>query len=134
MYLLDTNICIYIIKQKPINVLQHFHTIDIGLVGISSVTYSELVFGAQKSDYPGKNLKALEKFISPLEILQYGAEAAKIYGKIRKELEAKGTPVGAMDALIAAHALSLNSILVTNNIREFKRVKKLKVENWPAKR
>ncbi len=130
MYLLDTNICIYLIKMKPIRVLRRFQEIEAGHIGISSITFSELVFGVQKSQYYKKNIQALEKFTISLEILPYDTKAAYIYGKIRKELESQGTPIGPMDTLIAAHALSRNSVLVTNNAKEFKRVRKLKVENW----
>lgn len=134
MYLLDTDICIYLIKRKPKEVLEHFKDIEIGHIGISSITFSELAFGAQKSQFPEKNLKALEKFTVSLEVLPYSTKAACIYGKIRKDLESKGTPIGPMDTLIAAHALSSNSILVTNNEKEFNRVCNLKVENWVQKK
>ncbi len=130
MYLLDTNICIYLIKKKPINVLRRFQEAGAGRIGISSITLSELVFGVEKSQPYKKNIQALEKFTISLEILPYDTKAAYFYGKIRKELESQGTPIGPMDTLIAAHALSRNLVLVTNNSKEFKRVKKLKVENW----
>ncbi len=130
MYLLDTNICIYLIRRKPIQVLHRFQQIKIGSIGISSITFSELTFGAQKSQFPEKNLQALEKFTIPLKTLPYDTKAAYIYGKIRKELESKGQPIGSMDTLIAAHAVSINCILVTNNEKEFNKVPDLQVENW----
>ncbi len=134
MYLLDTNICIYLIKKKPIEVLKRFQQIEIGNIGISSITLSELVFGCQKSQFPDKNLQALEKFTIPLETFPYDAKAARVYGKIRKELESKGQPIGSMDTLIAAHAISLNCILITNNEKEFNRVPDLRIENWVTKK
>ena len=130
MYLLDTNICIYLIKKKPFAVLKHFQQLDLGLIGISSVTHSELMFGVEKSQFPEKNLQALEKFTISLNVFSYDKKASIFYGKVRRTLEAKGTPIGAMDTLIAAHALSRNCTLVTNNEKEFKRVPDLKIENW----
>ncbi len=130
MYLLDTNICIYLIKKKPIQVLKHFQDIEVGHIGISSITLSELVFGIQKSQFPEKNIRALEKFTISLEILPYDTKAAHVYGKIRKDLESKGTPIGPMDTLIAAHAMSSQNILVTNNEKEFNRIPNLQIENW----
>lgn len=129
-YLLDTNICVYIIKRKPINVFAKFKELSIGSVGISSITLAELHYGIEKSLFPDKNREALEKFLTPIEIIDFGFEASNEYGKIRAELERKGTPIGPLDMLIAAHAKSLNVILVTNNEREFERVTNLKIENW----
>jgi tRNA(fMet)-specific endonuclease VapC len=129
-YLLDTNICIYIIKKKPAEVFEKFKTLTIGDVGISSITLAELQFGIEKSSNPEKNREALEKFLTPIEILDYGYEATVEYGKIRTELEKKGIPIGPLDMLIASHAKSLGVILVTNNEREFMRIVDLKIENW----
>jgi len=109
--------------------LKRFQEVEAGNIGISSIALSELAFGVQKSQYHKKNIQALEKFTISLEILPYDTKAAYVYGKIRKELESQGTPMGPMDILIVAHALSRNLILVTNNVKEFKRVNKLKVEN-----
>lgn len=130
IYLLDTNICIYLIKKKPVGALKRFQEVGIGHIGISSITLSELVFGAQKSQHPGKNIQALEKFTISLEILPYNTKAAYVYGKIRKELELQETPIGPMDTLIAAHAISSQNILVTNNEKEFNRIPDLQIENW----
>ena len=130
MYMLGTNICIYLIKKKPVEVLKRFQEVEVGNIGISSITLSELVFGAQKSQQPEKNMQALEKFTISLEILPYDINAAFVYGKIRESLEAKGTPIGPMDTLIAAQAISSRSILVTNNEKEFTRIPGLQVENW----
>lgn len=129
-FLLDTNICIYIIKQKPLEVLHKFNTYQVGDIGISSITVAELEFGVQKSQYPAKNQQALAQFLLPLEIVNFDHAAATIYGDIRARLEKQGTPIGSLDTLIAAHALSLQVILITNNIKEFSRVPNLKSENW----
>ena len=129
-YLLDTNICIYVIRKKPAGVIKRFRTIEISHAGISSITLSELLYGVSKSSRPGQNLKALAMFAAPLEIPAYDDEAAQHYGILRARLEKQGTPIGSMDMLIAAHALSMDCILVTNNEKEFSRVPGLKIENW----
>ena len=121
-YLLDTNICIYIIKKKPENVFKKFTEMPFGSIGVSSITLAELQYGVMKSSNPIKNQDALEKFLTPLQIFDFGHEPAIIYGKVRAELEKKGTPIGPLDTLIASHAISLNLALVTNNEREFKRI------------
>ncbi len=129
-YLLDTNICIYIIKQKPQSVLNKFNSIEPGEVAISMITVSELYYGARKSANKEKNFLALNKFILPFNILDFDLAAANSYGIIRTELESKGIPIGPLDTLIAAHAINLDYILVTNNEREFTCVSGLQVENW----
>jgi tRNA(fMet)-specific endonuclease VapC len=129
-YLLDTNICIYIIKKKPIAVFEKFKNFTVGDIGISSITLAELQYGIEKSSNAEKNREALEKFLTPIEIIDYGYEATIEYGKIRAELERKGVPIGPLDMLIASHAKSLDVILVTNNTREFDRISGLKTENW----
>lgn len=129
-YLLDTNMCIYIIKKKPENVLEKFKGLSLGSIGISSITLAELQYGIMKSSDPRKNQEALDKFLTPIEILDFDYYATIEYGKIRAELERKGTPIGPLDTLIASHALSLELTLVTNNVREFDRVSGLKIENW----
>lgn len=128
--MLDTNICIYIIKQKPPVVLKHFLDYQIGDIGLSSITLSELSYGVAKSRHKEKNAKALMEFMIPLQIAPYDEAAATAYGEIRANLEHAGTPIGAMDLLIAAHAVSLGIPLVTNNAREFARLPNLKVLNW----
>ena len=128
--MLDTNICIYVIKQKPATVLNHFRKTDISEISISSITLSELFYGVSKSSKPEQNLMALTQFVAPLEILPFGGEAAQYYGDLRTHLEKLGTPIGSLDMLIAAHALSIESVLVTNNEKEFNRVPSLKIENW----
>lgn len=130
--LLDTNICIYIIKQQPATVLNHFLEYQVGDIGISSVTLAELRYGVAKSAHREKNAKALDEFIIPLEVVSYDEAAAHAYGTIRAALEKAGTPIGSMDMLIAAHAVSLGIPLVTNNTREFQRVPSLKIIDWTA--
>ncbi len=129
-YILDTNICIYLIKQRPAEVLEHLQKCTPGEIGLSSITVSELEYGVQKSSRPRENRIALAGFLAPLEILPYDDTAAAKYGEIRFDLEQQGKPIGAMDLLIAAHALSRQLTLVTNNEREFRRVANLKVVNW----
>ena len=129
-YMLDTNICIYLIRQKPEKVLRRFKDHSIGDIGISSITLAELRFGVEKSQQIQNNRQALEEFILPLEIADFDEKAAVIYGAVRAALEKAGTPVGSMDMLIGAHALSLDLTLVTNNVREFKQIKNLKVVDW----
>ena len=129
-YLLDTNICIYIIKKKPQSVIAEFNSIEPGEVAVSMITVSELYYGARKSANPETNLLALNKFLLPFSIFDFDLAAANSYSIIRTELESKGTPIGPLDTLIAAHAISLDYTLVTNNEREFNRVSGLHVENW----
>ena len=129
-FLLDTNTCIYIIKRKPSEVIKRFERTEISQIGISSITLSELLYGVSKSSKPEKNLVALAQFIAPLVIMPYGDEAAQYYGDLRAYLEKQGTPIGSLDLLIAAHALSIACTLVTNNEKEFIRIKNLKIENW----
>ena len=131
-YMLDTNICIYIIKEKPRKVLDKFHTLDIGNVCISSVTLAELEYGVEKSDYKERNKLALAGFLSSIDILPFSDKAAAEYGKIRANLERQGNIIGAYDLMIGAHALSENITLVTNNTKEFKRIKNLSLENWAS--
>ena len=129
-YMLDTNICIYLIKHKPADLLERFRQTDISEISISSITLSEFFYGVSKSSKPEQNFIALTQFAAPLEILPFGGEAAQYYGDLRAHLEKKGTPIGSLDMLIAAHALSLSITLVTNNEKEFNRVPNLKIENW----
>jgi len=128
--LLDTNICIYIIKQQPATVIKHFLEYQVGDIGISSITLSELRYGVAKSTHREKNAKALDEFIIPLEVVSFDEDAAHAYGEIRATLEKSGTPIGAMDMLIAAHAVSLGIPLVTNNTREFARIPDINIIDW----
>lgn len=131
-FLLDTNICIYIIKKRPLVVFEKFRNISPGDIGISSITLAELEYGVQKSSDPKRNHEALQKFITPLEIYEFDALAAFEYGIIRSGLEKNGKLIGPLDMLISAHAKCLNLVLITNNEKEFKRVPGLKIENWAA--
>lgn len=129
-FMLDTNICIYLIKQKPPKVLKYFRAYSVGEIGISSITLAELRFGVAKSQHIQKNEEALDAFVLPLEIADFDEKAAKVYGDIRAALEKAENPIGSMDMLIGAHALGLGITLVTNNVREFKKIKNLKVVDW----
>lgn len=129
-YLLDSNICIYIIKKKPLSVLNKFNSLRPGEIGLSMITVAELEFGARKSANVEKNLAALTKFLIPFNLFDFDLSAATEYGIIRSQLETRGTPIGPLDTLIAAHAKSLGYTLVTNNEREFNRVDGLQLENW----
>lgn len=130
MYMLDTNIVIYAIKNKPEQVLDKITKLSTKDVCLSSITYSELVYGVEKSANVEKNWLALSLMLSNMNILSFDNIAAEEYGKIRADLENSGEVIMPMDILIAAHAKSSNCILVTNNEKEFKRVKNLEVENW----
>jgi len=132
--LLDTNICIYLIKKKPASVLRHFDAHAAGTIGISSITVAELEFGVQKSRFPSQNQEALQQFLLPLVVLDFDQEAARAYGRLRAFLETRGKVIGPLDMLIAAHALSQNLSLATNNVSEFSRVPGLKVLNWASPR
>ncbi|MGJ3249146.1 MAG: type II toxin-antitoxin system tRNA(fMet)-specific endonuclease VapC [Elainellaceae cyanobacterium] len=129
-YLLDTNICIYLIKQKPTKVLTRFSTFALSDIGISSITVAELEYGVYKSQQQEKNRNALMQFLISLEIVEFDQTAATLYGSIRSDLECRGLVIGSMDMLIAAHALSLGATLVSNNVREFARIDNLSLENW----
>lgn len=129
MILLDTNTCIYIINNRPPKVLEYFRSYKAGEVGISSIAASELAYGVAKSGSM-KNRKALDMFLAPLQILPFDSECLWFYAEIRASLEKNGLSIGPMDTLIAAQALSIDGTLVTNNLKEFSRVPKLKLENW----
>ncbi len=129
-YLLDTDICIYLIKQHPPEVLARFQRVQLKQLHISAITVFELHYGIEKNHSHQRNLAALENFIEPLTVIDFTVDAAKKAAKIRHNLQQQGTPIGAYDIQIAAIALSLNMTLLTNNTREFARVEKLKLENW----
>lgn len=128
-YLLDTNICIYVIKRRPIEVLAKFNDAA-GHLAISSITLAELFHGVEKSQYVSKNLKAVEDFCSRLDVIDYDVNAAAHYGEIRANLEKKGLVIGVNDLHIAGHARSLGLMLISNNLKEFNRVEGLRVQNW----
>jgi tRNA(fMet)-specific endonuclease VapC len=129
-YLLDTDICIYLIKKHPPEVLARFQQIQLKQLHISTITLFELYYGIEKNNSHQRNLAALENFIAPLTIMDFTVDAAKSAAKIRTQLHKQGAPIGAYDIQIAAIALSSNMSLLTNNTHEFARVKGLKLENW----
>jgi tRNA(fMet)-specific endonuclease VapC len=129
-YLLDTNICVLLIRQKSPHVLTKLTSHAITDVSISAITVAELQYGVQKSTKPTQNQQALNQFLIPLTILPFDDGAAIHYGRIRVYLEAQGLPIGALDTLIAAQAIHHNLTLVTNNVREFSRVPGLTIEDW----
>jgi len=128
-FMLDTNICIYVIKSRPPSCREKFTTHS-GALAISSVTMAELIYGAMKSAKPESNLRTIEEFAARLTVLDFDTNAAGHYGDIRSNLEAKGTVIGPYDMMIAGHARSHGLILVTNNAREFERVEGMRLENW----
>ncbi|MBN2692658.1 MAG: type II toxin-antitoxin system VapC family toxin [Burkholderiaceae bacterium] len=130
-YLLDTNIVIYVVKRRPLEVLATFNA-NAARMAISVITLAELLHGAEKSTRPAANLAVVEDFVSRLEVLPYTAKAAQHYGQIRATLERMGQPIGVNDLHIAAHARSEGLTLVTNNVGEFSRVPALQIENWLA--
>ena len=129
-YMLDTDICIYIIRKKPERVLRRLKRYRVSDIGVSAITLSELEYGVAKSIKPQQNKLALTEFLAPIEILPYDDMAAQQYGELRALLETKGTPIGSLDMLIASHALAVKCVLVTNNEVHFRRVPALKIENW----
>ena len=128
--LLDTSVCIHMIRRQPQAVLRRFEDYGVGNVGFSSVTVAELRYRAEKSSRPEQNLEALGRFLLPLEVLAFGEEAAAAYGRVRAALEEAGAPIGPLGTLIAAHAVSVGVTLVTNNTCGFRRVAELEVEDW----
>lgn len=129
-YMLDTNICIYISKEKPKKVLDKFQSLEIGDICISMITFAELEYGVEKSKYTEKNRTALTSFLAPIEIIPFNQKAAIKYAEIRAILEKQGNIIGAYDLMIGAHAIAENLTLVTNNEKEFNRISELLIENW----
>lgn len=129
-FLLDTNICVFLIRNQFERIRRHIRSHRVGEIGVSAITEAELRFGADKSFDPGKNHAVLERFFLTLPVLAFESGFAREYGRIRAILEKKGTPIGSLDTLIAAHALSEGLTVVTTNTREFKRVPGLRVVNW----
>jgi len=129
-FMLDSDACIALIKRKPDSVLRRITALAPGEAGISAVTLAELQYGVEKSEQKEKNGRALDEFLLPLEVAPFDDTAAKIYGRVRAALEKTGTPVGPLDTQIGAHALSLGATLVTHNLREFRRIHGLVVEDW----
>lgn len=131
-HLLDTNICIYIRRERPRHVLEHFRAQPPGSVGMSVITYGELFYGVQKSPSPQHASTILDELATLIPVLPLSAEVAKVYGEIRHDLSLRGDLIGNNDLWIAAHALSLGLTLVTNNERAFQRVEGLRLDNWAA--
>ena len=129
-YLLDTNACIELIRKRSGRVLSHLREQPVGSVGMSSITLGELYYGVARSADPERNRIALTQFCAPIALLPFDDRAAAAYGPARADLERSGFPAGPLDTLIAAHALSIRAVLVTDNEREFRRVRGLEVENW----
>jgi tRNA(fMet)-specific endonuclease VapC len=129
-YLLDTNICIYSLKKRPPEVLERLRRVGPAAVAISVVTVLELRHGAEKSHEPERSHRALDLFFRPMPVLAFDVAAAEAAGRIRAELDHRGAPIGDLDSLIAAHAVSRGLVLVTNNLREFERVQGLRTDNW----
>jgi len=129
-FLLDTNICLYIRRRRPPEILQRFLRLKVGEAAISVITYGELIYGAEKSEQREAAMRQLEELASLLRVLPLPADAGRSYGILRAELEANGCVIGNNDLWIAAHARAANFILVTNNEREFQRVSGLEIQNW----
>lgn len=129
-YLLDTNTCIRLIKHHPPEFWRKLSVIPVGQVGLSSCVLAELWYGIEQSARRTENETALDDFLDYVEVLDWPAEAAPVYGRLRAALKRQGTPIGAMDLMIAAHALALDATLVTDNLQAFQRVPELRVENW----
>lgn len=129
-YMLDTNICIFVIKHKPEAVIKRFMEHDPSDICISSITYAELVHGVEKSQAKEKNRIALTLLLANIQIVPFDSLAAQVYGVVKADLQKQGTPIGPLDTLIASHAKALDLTLVTNNTREYIRVEGLKVEDW----
>ena len=130
MYLLDTNICIYIINNHPKHVVERIKTLEPYQVKLSSISLAELEYGVSKSKQRERNRQALVHFASAFDIIEFNDNDAEVYGLIRAELEKKGQIIGPYDMQIAAQAISRDLILVTNNISEFSRISNIKLENW----
>jgi len=130
MFMLDTNICVYLINNKSPELAKKITNIPFEEICVSTITQSELEYGVAKSQFTAKNAQALAKFLSTVTVVDYDTKAAEVYGEIRADLERKGKTIGLMDMLIVAHAKSNGYIVVTNNVREFERVEGLVFENW----
>ena len=130
MYMLDTNICVFLIRKKSPVLLERLQKTSPGDLCLSAITLAELEHGVEKSLNPKRNSNALMYFLSMVEILPFGDKAAREYGKVKADLQKKGTPIGPLDTLIAAHAKAVGAVLVTNNTKEFARVNGLQLEDW----
>jgi len=129
-YLLDTDTCIELIRQRSPRLLEKVTSFPAGEMGLSSITVAELQYGVERSQHRDQNRAALAQFLLPFDIADFESTAAQAYGHVRADLEARGLPIGALDTFIAAHALALQVTLVTHNLGEFKRVEGLRIESW----
>ncbi len=129
-YMMDTDTCSYIIKERPESVRRNFQSLSMDSLCISIVTYAELMYGVERSSSKRINRAVIDRFISHLDVLKWDTKAADKYAFIRTTLDAKGTPIGAMDMMIASHATSIDAVLVTNNQKHFSQVQGLTIENW----
>lgn len=129
-YILDTDICSYILKRKPLSVLEKFSKVGTDNVFISVITYAELMYGVEKTKTQRINKEVIHNFLNFIKILEWDIKSAIEYGEIRNSLEVSGVPIGNMDLMIASHAKSLGFVLVTNNFKHFSRIKGLVLENW----
>ena len=130
LYMLDTDTCSYIIREKPASVLERFRQLTMEQLCISVVTYAELLYGVERSSSKRINRPIVDDFVRHLDVIAWDEAAAEQYAKIRADLEARGKPIGAMDMMIAAHAKSIKAVLITNNQKHFARIKRLMIENW----
>ncbi|ETD27353.1 type II toxin-antitoxin system tRNA(fMet)-specific endonuclease VapC [Helicobacter canis] len=128
--MLDTNICIYILNNKPERIKKHFDKYELGEIAISSISVAELFFGVEKSKFKESNTLALNAFLANLKVLEFASREASVYAKIRADLERRKALIGAMDMLIASVAVANDLTLITNDSKDFKRVKNLQIENW----
>ena len=128
--MLDTDVCIGLIRDRPPSLLERVTAHAVGDIGIYVITLAELEYGVNRSSRPAKNRDALDLFVSPLDVAPFQRQATAAYGRLRAALERKGQSIGSMDLLIAAHAVSLDIRLITHNVREFRRVPGLRVEDW----
>ncbi len=133
IYYLDTNICIYFLKGLYPSIMENIQNINPNNIKIPSIVKAELLYGAEKSQQKTKNLANIKRFLEPFEIIPFDDDCSIAYSKIRSAMELKGTVIGPNDYIVAATVLAKNGILVTNNTKEFKKVKNLKTENWVAK-
>ncbi len=129
-YMLDTDMCSYIIKKLPVSVLKKFQKLEMQNICISIVSYAELMYGVERSSSKRINYAVIKDFTRHLDVMKWDIDAADTYAVLRTNLESNGTPIGAMDMMIAAHSKSINTVLVTNNQKHFIKVKDLKIENW----
>jgi tRNA(fMet)-specific endonuclease VapC len=130
LYMLDTDTCSYIIRERPASVLKRFRQLAMEQICVSVVTYAELLYGVERSSSKRINRPIVDDFVRHLDVIAWDEAAAEQYGKIRADLEARGEPIGAMDMMIAAHAKSIKAVLITNNQKHFARIKRLMAENW----